>query len=198
MVAKRTRGTRSISITLALALTGPMVHVEGRGAGRPGETANEARTAERAPNPTRRTAWPLVRIPEPVARRLLTDALDAAAARLETPNCTRILTDFATVAPNLTDRLDSLDTSIERYLAMVVFIDESRHRLCLGTALAFTTPGSRVVRVCSQELMRQSSSRDALVAMVIHEVLHTLGLPEGPPSSRFITKQVLARCGNPK
>jgi hypothetical protein len=79
---------------------------------------------------------------------------------------------------------------------MVVFIDESRHRLCLGTSLAFTTPGSRVVRVCSNELLRQSLTRNQLAAMVIHEVLHTLGLPENPPSSREITRRVLARCGN--
>jgi hypothetical protein len=31
--------------------------------------------------------------------------------------------------------------------------------------------------------------------MVIHEMLHSLGLGENPPSSREITKQVTARCG---
>jgi Zn-dependent protease with chaperone function len=183
MVAKRTRGKRLSSMTLVLALTGLMGGME-------------ARPAERAPTPTSRRAWPLVHIQAPVARRALTDALDDAAARLATPACTRILTDFAAVTPNLTDTLDSLDTPIERHLAMVVFIDESRHRLCLGTSLAFTTPGSRVVRVCSNELLRQSLTRDQLAAMVIHEVLHTLGLPENPPSSREITRRVLARCGN--
>lgn len=71
----------------------------------------------------------------------------------------------------------------------------SRHRQCLGGALAFTTPGSRVVRVCGDELMRPSRHRDDIVAMVIHETLHTLGLPENPPSSVEITRRVLARCG---
>jgi hypothetical protein len=199
MVAKRTRGKRLGSITLVLALASPMVDVdiEARRAGRFDGPAGEARTSDRAPNPTSRRAWPLVHIPGPVARRALTDALDTAAARLATPACTRILTDFAAATPNLTDTLDSLDVSIERYLGMVVFIDETRHRLCLGTALAFTTPGSRLVRVCSNELVRQSLARDHLVAMVIHEVLHTLGLPENPPSSREITRRVLARCGSP-
>jgi hypothetical protein len=71
----------------------------------------------------------------------------------------------------------------------------SRHRQCLGGALAFTTPGSRVVRVCGDELMRPSRHPDDIVAMVIHETLHTLGLPENPPSSVEITRRVLARCG---
>ena len=196
MVAKRTSGRRLSLITLALALTGPMVSIEARPAGRPAGPADAPRTSERPTNLTGRPAWPLVYLPQPVVRRAWTDALDAASARLDTPTCSRILTDFAAVSPNLTDTLDSLDTTIQRYLAMVVFIDESRHRLCLGTSLAFTTPGSRVVRVCSNELVRQSPSRDHLVALVIHEVLHTLGLPENPPSSREITRRVLARCGN--
>jgi hypothetical protein len=198
MVAKHTRGARLIVITLALALTAPVIHIEARRAGRPSEPADEPPPSARALNPSGRPAWPLVHIPEPVARRALIDALDAAVARLETPACAGILTDFAAVSPALTDTLDALDTSFQRYLAMVVFIDESRHRLCLGTSLAFTTTGSRVVRVCSNELIRQSLNRDRLVAMVIHEGLHTLGLPENPPSSREITRRVLARCGHTK
>jgi hypothetical protein len=31
--------------------------------------------------------------------------------------------------------------------------------------------------------------------MIIHEILHSLGLGENPPSSDEITKQVAARCG---
>jgi hypothetical protein len=31
-------------------------------------------------------------------------------------------------------------------------------------------------------------------AVVIHEILHTLGLSENPPSSKEITDRVLARC----
>ena len=31
--------------------------------------------------------------------------------------------------------------------------------------------------------------------MIIHEILHSLGLSENPPSSDEITKQVLMRCG---
>lgn len=193
MVARRSRCVRLILITLAI--TGPMAHLEARQAGRPHEPSDELRTSEPAPNPSRRPAWPLVHIPDPEVRRVVTEALDAAAARLATPTCARILTDFAAVAPHLTDPIDSLDNDIQRYVARVVFIDDSRHRICLGPTLAFTTPGSRVVRVCRNELMRQSFDRNYMVAMVIHEILHTLGLPENPPSSRDITRRVLARCG---
>jgi hypothetical protein len=30
---------------------------------------------------------------------------------------------------------------------------------------------------------------------MLHEALHTLGLPENPPSSAEITEHVFARCG---
>jgi hypothetical protein len=36
-----------------------------------------------------------------------------------------------------------------------------------------------------------------VIAAFIHEILHTLGLEENPPSSSQITRRVLARCGRP-
>ena len=85
---------------------------------------------------------------------------------------------------------------IHVYLTMVTFIDDTRHRLCVSGVLAFTAPGSRVVRVCVEELNRINAQQpDYVVASLIHEILHTLGLGENPPSSREITARVLARCG---
>jgi len=44
--------------------------------------------------------WPLVHIPDPVARRATIEALEAASQRLEDVECRRILTDFRnTMAP---------------------------------------------------------------------------------------------------
>jgi hypothetical protein len=40
--------------------------------------------------------------------------------------------------------------------------------------------------------MRDSSTSEILI---IHEVLHTLGLGENPPPSADITARVMARCG---
>jgi hypothetical protein len=52
------------------------------------------------------------------------------------------------------------------------------------------------VRVCVGELkLINPQQREYVVASFIHEILHTLGLGENPPSSREITKRVIARCG---
>ena len=78
---------------------------------------------------------------------------------------------------------------------LVVFIDGSREAVCNKGGLAFTVPGSRVVRLCVDELKRtwQQSPRHT-AASFIHEMLHTLGLGENPPSSNEITQRVLAAC----
>ena len=43
-------------------------------------------------------------------------------------------------------------------------------------------------------VVRNNRSPVRAQAIVIHEVLHTLGLGENPPSSTEITARVLARC----
>jgi hypothetical protein len=61
--------------------------------------------------------------------------------------------------------------------------------------VAFTTPGGRVVRVCIDELKRTwQQDPEHTVASFIHEMLHTLGLDENPPSSAEITRRVVAGC----
>jgi hypothetical protein len=78
---------------------------------------------------------------------------------------------------------------------MITFVDDTRHRTCVSGVLAFTAPGIRVVRVCIDEFKRISREQpDYVVASVMHEILHTLGLGENPSSSQ-ITARVLARCG---
>jgi hypothetical protein len=141
--------------------------------------------------------WPLVRIPDVLARRATIYALDAASARFANADCRKILTDFEDGnGRSLADQLSSLDVDIQRYLTMVTFIDDSRHPRCRSGVLAVTAPGSRVVRVCADELKRIDSHKpEYVVASFIHEILHTLGLRENPPSSREITARVLARCG---
>ena len=61
--------------------------------------------------------------------------------------------------------------------------------------MAIAVPGSRVVRLCGDAFKRiwQQDSTYA-VAALIHEMLHTLGLGENPPSSNEITRRVLMRC----
>jgi hypothetical protein len=62
--------------------------------------------------------------------------------------------------------------------------------------VAGTNPGDRLVRVCGQRfksIVRTDSGYAA--ALVIHEELHSLGLPENPPSSDAITRRVVEHCG---
>jgi hypothetical protein len=122
--------------------------------------------------------------------------LDRAASLLAEPGCGRVLTEFTDQAGRpLTDRLASLNMDIRTYVSIILFVDDSRHRQCAGGALAFTVPGGRVVHLCVDRL-KEMWSRDGndTVASMIHEILHTLGLGENPPSSREITRRVLARC----
>jgi hypothetical protein len=61
---------------------------------------------------------------------------------------------------------------------------------------AFTGPGRKVVHVCSSRFARRFERQTrAAELIVIHEMLHTLGLGENPPSTRQITEQVTRRCG---
>jgi hypothetical protein len=123
--------------------------------------------------------------------------LEAASVRLVDADCKRILTDFEAVeGRSLAAQLSLVAADAQSYLTMITFIDDSRHKRCASGVLVFTAPGSRVVRVCVEELKRISQqSPEYVVASFIHEILHTLGLGENPPSSREITARVVARCG---
>ena len=153
-----------------------------------------AATTEKA---VRREPWHLVRIPDPLAQRATIAALESASARFADADCRKIFTDFKDGnGRSLADRLSAVAVDIHVYLTMVTFIDDTRHRMCERGVLAFTAPGDRVVRVCSNELTQINAQRpDYVVASLIHEILHTLGLGENPPSAREITARVLDRCG---
>ena len=62
-----------------------------------------------------------------------------------------------------------------------------------GRALV-SVVGMRPVFVCPS--FRKHAERDPWAAenWIIHEMLHTLGLGENPPSSREITQRVTERC----
>jgi hypothetical protein len=140
--------------------------------------------------------WHLVRIPDPVARAAAIAALESAAERLIDVDCRKVLSDFANRSgQSLADQLSSLRVDIQTYVRMVTFIDDSRHGICEKGGLFFTSPGSRVVRVCVEQLKLMKTRPGDLMALIIHEVLHTLGLGESPPSSAAITARVIARCG---
>lgn len=140
--------------------------------------------------------WPRLHIPDPVGRHAARKALDLAWERLAHADCAAVARAFTDRAGNpLEDRLRALDVDLQAYLSMVVFIDGSGETPCRTGVLAFTAPGSRVVRICIHELKRAGRRNpEHTAAIFIHEMLHTLGLDENPPSSAEITRRVLAGC----
>jgi hypothetical protein len=143
-----------------------------------------------------RDAWPLVHIPDPVAGRASRQALDQARRLLAEPLCRSVLTQFADREGHaLADRLDRLGVDVQTYLTMIEFNDGTRHRSCVEGVIGFTQPDSRVVHLCIDELKRRWQQNPTyVVAVFIHEMLHTLGLGENPPSTQEITGRVLLQC----
>jgi len=123
-------------------------------------------------------------------------AVEGAARRLSDPRCQQVLSDFTdatglTLLEGLaTRRLSPLD-----HLHEVWFLKGDAQPLCNNrTTSAFTVPGGRLVFMCPRLFHRQVGKYDEL--LLIHEILHTLGLGENPPSSDAITRQVAKRCGD--
>jgi hypothetical protein len=152
------------------------------------------------PPPNRPASWPRLHMPDPVARHAAHKALDDAWQLLAERDCSALLAGFSDASGRpLEEHLGSLSVDPQTYLTMVVFIDGSREVACGEGGFAFTAPGSRVVRLCVDVLKRtwQQSPRYT-AASFIHEILHTLGLGENPPSSKDITQRVLAACHRDK
>ena len=130
-------------------------------------------------------------VEEPLRR-----AVHAAARRLAEPSCAAVLTDFRDHAGRpLRERLRDLDIDAPAYARMVLFYDGSNESPChRPRTYAFTAPGSRIVRTCPTLGALVASDPDEAEAIVIHEILHTLGLEENPPTSEDITAAVVRRC----
>jgi hypothetical protein len=124
-------------------------------------------------------------------------AIRRAEARTARPECEAIYHDFHDEAGRpLSDRLSELgQTGRQNFRDIAFRLVEDAPACRAGGVLAFTSPGSRDVRLCRRaftEAVRRDE-RDA-VATLIHEQLHGLGLGENPPTSREITDRVLRRC----
>lgn len=128
-------------------------------------------------------------------------ALRGASVRLSGARCAGVVWEFSDRAGrSLAERADETGVSLVEQLGRVVFADGKGEAACRNAeVIAATSPGSRVVFVCGTRF-RRLQSRDPVraEAILIHEFLHTLGLPENPPDSFAITEAVLARCGRNK
>jgi hypothetical protein len=123
-------------------------------------------------------------------------AIDLAAKKFARAQCQKVFTDFANAdGVPLSSVLARLKTTPEDYLTQwILFTEGDRERQCLTKDIAaFTQTGSRVIYVCSSRFTMQPIPNG--VVIVIHEMLHSLGLGEQPPTSAEITKRIGERCG---
>jgi hypothetical protein len=127
-----------------------------------------------------------------------------AARRLGTPECQKLLSDFTDAeGRTLLQNLETWQLGAPDYLQVIRFVDGSSIRNCRQTSVQLTTAqGLPTVYVCPASLgiagsrFAQTEIRNSSLAefMVIHEMLHTLGLGENPPSTFEITDRVKERC----
>jgi hypothetical protein len=124
-------------------------------------------------------------------------AVLGAHRRLQQPACRGLFAEFSDASGRtLQENLDAIGETGATYPALILFADGTGRPRCREREVfAFTTPGSRVVHICGRQLKDLADRSPVRAqAIVIHELLHTLGLGEKPPSSTEITARVLARC----
>src|SRR5258708_2757556 len=137
-------------------------------------------------------------------RRVVERVRARAAARLNDPQCSKLLTDFKDGGGRtLESNLRHLGVNPTRYLLQLSFLDGSPLPACRPlSVIMVTTPGVPRVFACPASVGRlnirlsriEFESGFLAEAMVIHEMLHTLGLGENPPSTFEITERVRRRC----
>jgi hypothetical protein len=123
-------------------------------------------------------------------------AVQGAGQRLSDPACAAVLGDFRDRDGRpLAARLGALSLAPVDYARLVLFYDGSSDAPCRRPRVyAFTAPGSRVVRACPRLGSLAAVRPDEAEAVVIHELLHTLGLGDDRASSAWITAAVERRC----
>jgi hypothetical protein len=132
------------------------------------------------------------------ARMLVAAATARAATKLRTPGCLGVLSDFRDAAGRpLSEVLEERGAGAGEFLASLVFVDGGDTPSCAtGRAAAVANPGSIFIGVCKGTFARVQTADPGLATdVVIHEMLHALGLGENPPTSEEITRQVEKRCG---
>jgi hypothetical protein len=119
-----------------------------------------------------------------------------AARKLQSPECQRVFAEFHDEKGRpLRENLEKWGVGPADYLEMVPFLDGSGQPLCRwGKVDLAASPGVPRVFVCGPFAATQLREPRMAEALVIHEMLHTLGLGENPPTSAEITSRVMGRC----
>ena len=157
-------------------------------------TAADERTREAPSDPS---AWPRVVIEDPYTRHAARRALTGALEWLARPQCQSVLSEFQDLRGKpLGEKLGDLGVTAERYLGMIQFRDAGERGMCATQGiLAVTTPGSRLVHLCGRDFERAwRRGASAATVTMIHEMLHSLGLGENPPSPIYISHRIQQLC----
>jgi hypothetical protein len=125
-------------------------------------------------------------------------ALLGAQGRLRSGSCQQLLDGYRDARGRLLrENLAPLAMEPADYLTLLVIVDGGERgsgSLCRTRGVAAVTePNGRVVYVCGGAFRALSQAHREHV--LIHEMLHSLGLGENPPSAREINASVWARCG---
>ena len=150
-----------------------------------------AATAASAAAPLSLTGWDA---------RAVESARTGALKRLESEECRKVFTDFTDAqGRTLQQNLEEWTAAPAEYIGLIPFVDGSSQALCRKTKTALVaSPGVRRVFVCKTFADVQLRQPGVAESMVIHEILHTLGLGEAPQpgalTSIEITQRVEARC----
>ena len=125
-------------------------------------------------------------------------ALQGAQRKLRESGCQRLLDDFRDAAGRLLrDNLAAFEMEPADYITLLVIADGGERQggsLCRTRGVAaVTVPKGRAVYVCGGAFRALSLAHRENT--LIHEMLHSLGLGENPPSPREINAQVWRRCG---
>jgi hypothetical protein len=133
----------------------------------------------------------------PAERMAVAQAIRGAARRLGQAECQALLEEFTDASGRpLRTVLEAQVADVGEYLDRVMFYDAPPEACEAGPMLAgAVTPGSRAIRVCGRRFLRAvNESAEHAEAVIIHEMLHSLGLGENPPTSDYITSRVRAQC----
>jgi hypothetical protein len=137
-----------------------------------------------------------VRLANNIHKHVVRRVVASAARRLEDKDCESVVDEFtAKDGRSIRATLAERDLTASDALKAIYFYDGMSHRACGRGAFAFTSPGNRLVFLCSTRFFRASLEQPVVAdIMLIHELLHVLGLAENPPTSGQITERVFARC----
>jgi hypothetical protein len=121
-----------------------------------------------------------------------------AERKLARFECAMVFSDFRDASGRpLAERLIERRLAARDYFDELSFYDGFGVPLCSDRRVAAATvPGSNLVAICTETFNALTLKAPGLAAdVLIHEMLHGLGLRDDRPTSEAVTAQVVRRCG---